>query len=230
MHQRRAVVLALAALLVLTAGLSPARADFTRSHMFNERYCELLPLRAGEGGLTATVYNTVGLNLCPQEWWDSFTAEQASVELGAVYTVKNGPRFWTFDKASTPEIGETVTVFGEQLREVATITVGNDPTILAQQPYVERTINRQNTWKWKKGRVTYRLQSPEGGKYFMQSYTHLVDPEQEVSDLKNLGDRLELPEGWTFSVKKLKKPYVLNTEGTATIVQDDLKNTYQRVN
>jgi len=47
--------------------------------------------------------------------------------------------------------------------------------------------------------------------------------------LSELGSRLALPEGWTFTARVLEEDlFVEDVEGIATIVQDELTNTYQR--
>ena len=63
----------------------------------------------------------------------------------------------------------------------------------------------------------------------MQSYSHIVDDTQTTDSLSGLGSRLALPEGWTFTARVLEDDlFVEDVEGIATIVQDELTNTYQR--
>jgi hypothetical protein len=64
----------------------------------------------------------------------------------------------------------------------------------------------------------------------MQAYSHAVDPTQTLDGLGGLADRLDLPEGWTFTTCVLDRTLdLLSTDGVATIVQDELQNTYQRI-
>jgi hypothetical protein len=50
-----------------------------------------------------------------------------------------------------------------------------------------------------------------------------------MDSLKTLGQRLRLPRGWSFRVVTLRADYSLEAPGgQATIVQDDLLNTYQK--
>ena len=63
----------------------------------------------------------------------------------------------------------------------------------------------------------------------MQSYAQILDPGQTIGDLRSLGARLELPRGWAFRTRRLKRDLTLRANGEATIVQDDLQNTYQRL-
>ncbi len=112
------------------------------------------------------------------------------------------------------------------MRRVATIPIRSDAE-LAQTPYTERTIKRRNTWTWGTGRRVYELLAPDGSNYVMQSYSQIRDPQLALGQLRGLGSRLELPQGWTYRSRKLKEDLTLRARGSATIVQDDLTNTYQ---
>jgi hypothetical protein len=60
----------------------------------------------------------------------------------------------------------------------------------------------------------------------MQSYAQIVDTQLSERDLPGLAVRLTLPGGWQYRVRTLSSPLVVNTPGEATVVQDDLQNTY----
>jgi hypothetical protein len=62
----------------------------------------------------------------------------------------------------------------------------------------------------------------------MQSYAQIRDPDLRIGQLPSLGDRLSLPEGWRYRTRRLQHDFVLRANGTATVIQDDLQNTYQR--
>jgi hypothetical protein len=114
------------------------------------------------------------------------------------------------------------------MRKVATIPI-RTAADLVQTPYTERTVNRDNTWTWNQGRRVYELLAPDGSNYVMQSYAQIRDPAQTIGSLRSLGDRLDLPQGWSFRSRRLKRDLTLTADGKATIIQDDLLNTYQRV-
>jgi hypothetical protein len=50
-----------------------------------------------------------------------------------------------------------------------------------------------------------------------------------MADLATLGSRLALPPGWEYQVGVLDRDLVLSAEGVAHLVQDDLTNSYQRM-
>jgi len=66
--------------------------------------------------------------------------------------------------------------------------------------------------------------------YVMQSGSQQVDPTLEESDLSGLGERLELPDGWTFRSLTLTEELRVETvEADAVVLQDDLRNSYSKV-
>ena len=174
-----------------------------------------------------TVWNTIGLNRCPAAKWEAIDAAALAAERGAGLVVLNGPRHFLMDTA-TARIGRTETFGGIEMRKVATIPI-RTAAELARTPYTERTIERDNTWTWNRGRRVYELLAPDGSNYVMQSYAQILDPGQTIGDLRSLGARLELPRGWAFRTRRLKRDLTLRANGEATIVQDDLQNTYQRL-
>jgi hypothetical protein len=62
----------------------------------------------------------------------------------------------------------------------------------------------------------------------MQSYARIKDKSLKLADLRSLGPRLSLPHGWTYRHRRLRHDLRLAAHGSATIIQDDLENTYQR--
>ena len=63
----------------------------------------------------------------------------------------------------------------------------------------------------------------------MQAYAQIIDPKLSYDDLAGLGSRLTLPSGWTYRSRILDQDLVASASGEATIIQDDLQNTYQRL-
>ena len=61
----------------------------------------------------------------------------------------------------------------------------------------------------------------------MQAYAQIVDPRLTLANLPGPRPAAELPEGWRYRARRLRKRLVLNASGAATIIQDDLQNTYQ---
>jgi hypothetical protein len=216
------------ALIAMAATAVPAAAKVrSASGLHDARYCEILELRGLPPTATATVWNTIGQNRCPAPWWDAFQAGPLAAELGATAVVLNGPRHFLMDSASAIT-GGLRDFHGQRLRKVATIPLKTASDIV-RVSYTERTIDRTNTWSWKGGRRIFELVAPNGVTYVMQSYSQIADRGLTMAALPGLGSRLQLPTGWRYRSRVLRKPLVLRAAGSATILQDDLQNTYQRV-
>ena len=114
----------------------------------NKRYGEIILVTGGPFRFVGHVYNTVGLNDCPQNLWD---------------------------KLDTKRI------------------------------------------------------APDGCEYVMQTYALIADKTLKASDLPGLGKKLKLPEGWNYRMRIPEKDLILTTSGSATVLQDDLMNTYQLI-
>ena len=63
----------------------------------------------------------------------------------------------------------------------------------------------------------------------MQSMSQMNDPSLQLHNLRSLDERLELPEGWSFSTRVLTEPLQLTANDIARVVTDDFSNTYQLV-
>jgi hypothetical protein len=211
---------------VMAAGTGVASAAVrSATGLHDLRYCEIIELKGAPPDATAVVWNTVGLNRCPDAIWRTFDAAALARELGDTAVVLNGPRHFLMDAASG-ETGGVKSFHGLRMRRVATIPI-RTAADLVQTPYSDRTITRRNSWRWKRGRLVYELVAPGGDTYVMQSYSQIRDADQTIGDLRTLGRRLDLPPGWRYRVRRLREALQLKASGRATIVQDDLLNTYQ---
>jgi uncharacterized Zn-binding protein involved in type VI secretion len=219
---------ALAAILIAaglaTAAVAPA-AQRQGSGLHDARYCEIIELKGSPPAATATVWNTIGLNNCPAAQWRAFDSTALARELGDTFVVLNGPRHFLMDSARAAT-GGVRAFHGMRMRKVATIPI-RTAADLAQTPYTDRTIARTNTWRWSKGRTVFELVAPGGDTYVMQSYAQIKDPALTLSKLGSLGRRLQLPPGWRYRTRRLGRALVLTAKGSATVLQDELQNTYQ---
>jgi hypothetical protein len=66
-----------------------------------------------------------------------------------------------------------------------------------------------------------------------QSASLGVDPDNTVNQLPTLGERLSLPEGWTYRVRTLEEdlvmPVTFDDDPPNMIVLDEFENNYQLV-
>ena len=204
-----------------------AAQERTVPDMRGVRYGEVLALFLREEGLEAEVYGTQLLNDCPQELWETLDAAAIADEMGAVMVKLNGPRYWTLD-ALGAKVAVIEPVFrdfnGITMRRIATVAVGDLSSV---GPYRELKVNRGAVFFFDAGSRVYELVAPDRTAYLMQAYCVGVDPTLTEADLAGLGDRLALPEGWTYRTRLLDEEVVVDTTASiATVLQDELENSY----
>ena len=227
----RLLAFALALVTVaLVPGSAAAAPQVTRG-MYGDRYCEYLALRGESPKFTADVWNTYGLNACPDALWRATDAGAVAGELGALGVIMNGPRYWLMDRASVelaPGLG-TVRTFssGLDMRHIASVKVPVVDGMPSRVPYSETTVRRANTFTWSRRYPVHELVAPGGRVYVMQAFAQIVDPKLTVARLPKLAKRLKLPAGWRFRTRTLSRALSLTTNGKAVVVQDELQNTYQ---
>jgi hypothetical protein len=173
------------------------------------------------------VYGTQLLNDCPQELWESLDGPSIARELGALMVKLNGPRYWMIDGLGSKgqPIEPVLHDFnGILMRRIAVVDLGTNP---AQVPYTVRHVDRKAIFFFDEGSTVHELVDPDGLTYVMQAYCVGVDPALTESGLAGLGERLDLPVGWTFRSRILEDELIVDTSETvATVLQDELENTY----
>jgi len=226
----RILPLATLTLLAFTS-LTHATSDMrTRDNMRNARYGEIIVVKGGPIHYTGEVYNTLGLNTCPEAQWKALDPAQIKKQYKARSVLLNGPRYFLMDSNSLANPGGIATFGGLQARHLASVDISLADILRGRaKPYTETTVNRTTRYVYRKGLPTYQLTSPDGKTYVMQTYARIVDPKLSMSDLPNLGSRLHLPKGWTYKVVVPKQDLVMNAHGQAYVLQDELQNSYQRM-
>ena len=214
----------------LEAGAEPVIEGNTIEGVRNARYCEIIPVVRDGLHLKATVYNTLGLNECPSAIWDTITEEAMKQRFDAFTVLLNGPRYFIMDSiaaSGASKAGETIEAGGLKLTERATIDLGL--LDLLHRPYREQTINRDTLYTFEAGQPVFTLEAADGSRYVMQAFSQIVDKSLSYGELPTLGAKLKLPSGWRYSSMVPEKDLVLGAAGTATVIQDELENTYQKL-
>ena len=190
-----------------------------------DRYCEVLLVSMDGTAIVADAWGTQGISHCPAEHWEALDPASIASDTGALAVVMNGPRYW-LPNATTGTLPDVERrFFGDlEMRLLATIEV---PSI-SQEAYRETTVLRVTTYTFDAGAEIYELTSPEGAVYVMQAMSNIVDPDLTLEVLSTLGARLELPAGWSYQARTLESALILDITGQATMVQDELQNSYQR--
>jgi hypothetical protein len=226
-------VAVLAVVLAAVSAVSTADVASTATGLRNQRYCEVIPSVAQGSTVTTYVYNTQGLNLCPAAQWDALTEAEVNQEFGSQSAQLNGPRYWMIDDlratgASTT--GQTFTFGGIDTSLRATIVTPVGAPTVGQQFYVPNTVQRQTVFTFNGGQPLYELIDPDKNVYVMQSYAQIVDPKLAYNQLPALGHILKLPAGWRYREKTPRHSIQLIATGVAHVVNDNLANSYQRMN
>lgn len=191
------------------------------------RYGEVLAVYLRDNGLEAEVFGTQLINDCPQEQWDTLVAETVAQEMGAVMVKLNGPRYWTLDGFGTKlqPMEPIMREFnGIMMRRIAVVELGPEPKV---GPYNEMKVNRQAVFFFDAGQTVHELVNPQGEAYVMQALCVGVDPTMSAESLDTLGERLSMPEGWSYRSRVLTEDLVIDTTTTtATVLQDEFENSY----
>jgi hypothetical protein len=212
---------------------APAVSDSNsvRDGLHGVRYCEIILLSDKEDGIHGEVFNTFPLNECPDDQWKAIDTVAIAKAEEVFFASSNGPRYWAMDSVAKSDASETYKkTFGEiEMNHYASVFVGANPAAM-QNPYTPRAVDRKAAFTFNAGTTVYMLRDADGKTYVMQSWSQQVDPELAEDDLITLGERLELPEGWTYDSKTLTQEFVVETRAEdAQVLSDDLRNSYSYV-
>lgn len=212
-----------------TTAPTTATPSVVSTGLLGKRYCEVLLVHGGLSGLTADVYNSYGLNDCPQSAWSALDAHRIAHDNGAIAAVLNGPRYWLMDSITKEDPAQDTRTFGGiAMRKEATLDIG-DPTT-ARRPYTPHAVNRGTVFGFDAGRQIYELVEPGGTRWIMQTWSQQKDPTLSQADLAGLGPRLALPSGWKYEVRTLSAPLqIVTTTTSAQVLQDNLSNSYTKL-
>jgi hypothetical protein len=194
-------------------------------NLSGKRYGEVLLVTPGEVGPQAAVYNTFGLNDCPAELWSALDAQTIATENGAATALLDGPRYWLMNEIEKPTQGPRIIKnFGgiDMVLESQTLLSAMNPA-----PYTANQVHRHSVSTFDAGEEVYELHDPALRRWLMQTWSQIVDPNLSRSDLPGLGERLDLPAGWTYQIRTLTAPLRIDTTThAAQVLRDDLTNSY----
>lgn len=217
----------------VTAQSTESQPNFQKSvsNLRNQRYCEVLVGKRNWLKLEVKVFNTQGLNLCPEEQWKTLSKESIEKAFDASFVILNGPRYWTMDEiqaAGTTVNNVRESFGGIEMNLRATIQLSLLKQFLGSKQFTPNEITRTTNFIYRAGSAVYELTSPGGDVYVMQSYSQFVNPSLNMRDLPILGEQLKLPAGWTYRSRVLDQDLSLIANGIAYVLQDNLSNSYQR--
>ena len=202
----------------------------TTSNLRDARYCEVLAGTLSGGNVVLDVYNTIGLNDCPDAAWRAMSVAALRTELAVPVVVLNGPRHWTLDafESAMLQNPSVRTIGGIEMRLAGRIELPLAVAMRGSAPYATQTVRRDSRVRFDAGARVFELTDGAGAIYVMQSYS-LQMRAQTLASLEGLGAALTLPAGWSFRTRVLTEPLRVTAEGgLATVTTDDFGNTYQR--
>lgn len=190
------------------------------------RYCEVI---IAENRWTLFVYNSIGLNDCPEQSWKQINTDSIRKETASSWVHLNGPRYWVIDSMKkTTLIDHKQRSFGKiAMRKAGTLYLSLGEILRGSQPYLTHTVHRKTIWLFKADKPVYEIIDNKGRVFVMQSYSvqHIAQTE---ASLANLGKKLSLPSGWRFRTGTLKQDQELPAvDNKAVVIQDNFSNTYQ---
>src|ERR1700744_5345990 len=197
-------------------------------NLSGKRYGEVLLVTPGEAGPQATVYNSYPLNDCPAELWSALDAQAIATENGAATVLLNGPRYWLMNSIEKATQGpRMIKNFGgiDMLLQATALLTAMNPA-----PYTANQVNRHTVFTFNAGEEVYELQDPAFRRWVMQTWSQIVDPNLSRGDLRQLGERLELPDGRAYQAPVLESPLKIDTaQRAALVLQDELPNSYSLI-
>lgn len=194
-----------------------------------DRYCEILIGKLSGTKVHIEVYNTYGLDECPDDQWKAIDADAVKAAEEADAVILNGPRYWMVDEFVSSALLDATpkTIGGIDMRLAGTLDLPLSEVKAGEVPYAPRDVTRNTTWVFEAKKSVFELVDPGGRVFDMQSYS-VQKTQQTQHSLASLGNKLTLPEGWQFRTRELAEDlHVTAVNGVATVVQDDLGNTYQ---
>jgi len=158
-------------------------------------------------------------------------ADALKAEFGGDGIWLNGPRRAQMDEASAEVLddGRVTSVGGIPMQTVAKVRIPDVRMFAGRRPaYTETEVERSTTWVFHAGQPVHELVAPDGSVYAMQSASLIKDPNL-AEQLPNLGERLQMPDGWTYRVRTPDHDLVVQArDGVAHVVLDEFENNYQR--
>jgi hypothetical protein len=221
-------VFALAAVMIGSIRHADAQERTVRSYTVTEtrnlRFGEILVVT--EKGIE--IYNTTGLNECPDDLWDALDLDKLKRQFGALKVEKNGPHYWMMD-SQTVSFGEKASFGGLEARWAATL----DPAVAQKaaqgsEPYKVFSPKKTQQMVYSKGKPIYELVDPDGNIYVMQAR----DERFPLESLPKLGEQLKkLPKGWEYRTRILAEDLVLDLGPDRAIyaVGDEFHQYYTRI-
>jgi hypothetical protein len=218
----------------MTAPSTPETVSVHLRELRGKPHAEVVIIkRDAEGpGAVGICYNTLSLpDPLSDEQFRALNPDALKAEFGGDGIWMNGPRRAQMDEASAEVLdgGRVTSVGGIPMQIVANVRIPDVRMFAGTRPaYKETEVERTTRWVFHAGRRVHELVAPDGSVYAMQSASLIKDPDL-AEKLPDLGERLQMPAGWTYRVRTPDQDLVVHArDGVAHVVLDEFENNYQR--
>jgi hypothetical protein len=218
----------------MTAPSTPENVSLHLRDLRGKPHAEVVIIKRDAEGLGAVgiCYNTLSLpDRLSDEQFRALDGDALKAEFGGDAIWLNGPRRAQMDEASAEVLddGRVTSVGGIPMQTVAKVRILDVRMFAGTRPaYTETEVERTTTWVFHAGQPVHELIAPGGSVYAMQSASLIKDPNL-AEQLPNLGERLHMPDGWTYRVRTPDQDLVVKArDGVAHVVLDEFENNYQR--
>ena len=171
------------------------------------------------------IYNDLNNVITPDDWV-KLDEEKIKKETGADIVVFNGPRFWVLDEIIGKSISPKGKIQGHEMLIPAYFKL-SIKELKNRKPYKPFQMNRDTKYVYYANDYLYKLIAPDGTEYAMQAASRELDPNLKLEDLKDLGSKLQLKDGWQYKAEIITEKFINESGGQTIIVQDEMRNTYQ---
>jgi hypothetical protein len=218
----------------MTAPSTPENVSLHLRDLRGKPHAEVVIIKRDAEGLGAVgiCYNTLSLpDRLSDEQFRALNPDVLKAEFGGDGIWLNGPRRAQMDEASAEVLddGRITSVGGIPMQTVAKVRITDVRMFAGKRPtYNETEVERSTTWVFHAGQPVHELVAPDGRVYAMQSASLIKDPNL-AEQLPDLGERLQMPDGWTYRVRTPDQDLVVKArDGVAHVVLDEFENNYQR--
>jgi len=209
-------------------------------------FCQIFTSRYNFWRLRAEIvkFSTFKLGPCPA---DSFAKLSIASILAQIKTIghtahayKNGPSYYLMDSNLSPLNREFLYIgplkfFAQSTSSVSIYELLFNPILskkgIPTAYFSPFTVHEDIYYIWNKGATIHTLIPPDKkGYYVMTSYSKMIDPDADKSNITDKVEELTLPEGWKYESRILEKPLIVRTQPAKKfahqIVFDQLQNFY----
>ena len=211
----------------MTAPSTPENVSVHLRDLRGKPHAEVVIIkRDTEGpGAVGICYNTLSLpDHLSDEQFRALDPDALKAEFDGDGIWMNGPRRAQMDEAGAEVLdgGRVTSVGGIPMQTVAKVRIPDVRMFAGRRPaYVETEVERSTTWVFRAGSPVHELIAPNGSVYAMQSASLLKDPNL-AEQLPNLGERLQMPDGWPYRIRTPDQDLVVQArDGVAHVVLDE---------